>query len=127
MTCCGKSRAVLHKGKNIAAGFANLAAGKKYEFTDGRIRTCWTCEMQTWLSGSEYTKWLLVHGVKVIANFTELEKLPMLPKYDQSPKRRNLYCRLCKCFVPAKARVTEEKCPLDKWDNRETANGRKQM
>jgi hypothetical protein len=28
---------------------------------------------------------------------------------------RTLWCKICKCFVPAKARVQEEKCPLDKW------------
>lgn len=28
---------------------------------------------------------------------------------------RRLFCGKCKCFVPAKARVKDEKCPLDKW------------
>jgi len=28
---------------------------------------------------------------------------------------RSLWCRLCKCYIPAKARVEDEKCPLDKW------------
>jgi hypothetical protein len=28
---------------------------------------------------------------------------------------RSLWCRICKCFVPAKARVKEEMCPLGKW------------
>lgn len=31
--------------------------------------------------------------------------------------RRSLWCSICKCYIPAKARVAEEKCPLDKWDN----------
>ncbi len=26
-----------------------------------------------------------------------------------------LWCSICKCFIPAKARVENEKCPLDKW------------
>jgi len=26
-----------------------------------------------------------------------------------------LFCSICKCFVPAKAMVKNEKCPLDKW------------
>lgn len=28
---------------------------------------------------------------------------------------RTLWCRICKCFVPAKARVKEEKCPKGFW------------
>ncbi len=115
MNCCGKAKAVLHKGKNIVVGYANYAVGKEYEFTDSRIRTCWTCDMQTWMSGIEYDLWLLQHGIEVVTSFTQLEKLPMLPKYEQSSRRRRLYCRLCKCFIPGKARVTEEKCPLGKW------------
>lgn len=28
---------------------------------------------------------------------------------------RTLWCSMCKCFVPAKARVENETCPLTKW------------
>ena len=28
---------------------------------------------------------------------------------------RSLWCSICKCFIPAKARVKDEKCPLGKW------------
>ena len=31
---------------------------------------------------------------------------------------RKLFCGECKCFVPAKARVKDELCPLDKWPER---------
>lgn len=30
---------------------------------------------------------------------------------------RRLFCSICKCFIPAKARVENEKCPLDKWSS----------
>ena len=30
---------------------------------------------------------------------------------------RALFCSICKCFVPAKARVEGAKCPLGKWEN----------
>lgn len=30
---------------------------------------------------------------------------------------RTLWCSLCKCFVPAKARVKDEHCKLGKWEN----------
>ena len=94
MSCCGKAKAVVGKGVNIAVGYINLATGKKYEFTDDRIRICWGCEMQTWMGGGEYAAWLLNNGIEVITNFTELEKLPMLPKYELDSRRRRLYCRL---------------------------------
>ncbi len=29
--------------------------------------------------------------------------------------KRTLWCRLCKCYVQAKARVEDEICPLDRW------------
>jgi len=28
---------------------------------------------------------------------------------------RSLWCSICKCHVPAKARIKEENCPLGKW------------
>jgi hypothetical protein len=75
MGCCGKAA---KKIGNIAVGWANLARGIKYEFTDDRIRACQKCEKAYW-------------------------------------KGRNLWCKKCLCFVPAKARVESEKCPLGKW------------
>lgn len=114
MGCCGET---IQTAKNIAVGFTNYARGKKYVFTNDRIRKCWTCDEQTWMSKREYAVWLQRNGIKVLRNFAQLEKLPKLPKYEQSPTqgRTNLYCRICKCFIPAKARVEDEKCPIGKW------------
>lgn len=108
MGCCGKIR-------NIATGYTNLALGKKYKFTDNRIRICQKCEEQTWMSKTEYAAWLLSYGVDIIKNFSDLKKLPRLPKHKQIRNRRNIFCRICKCFIPAKARVEDEQCPLKKW------------
>ena len=30
---------------------------------------------------------------------------------------RKLFCKECNCFIPAKARVPDEKCPLNKWES----------
>lgn len=76
MGCCGEKTLV--KVVNIVKGYASLAVGKKYEFTDGRIRTCQKCDRNYWIG-------------------------------------RSLWCSICKCFIPAKARVADERCPLDKW------------
>ena len=122
MGCCGKT---IEKVKNIAVGHTSLAVENatgiealKYKHTDDRIRACWTCTYQTWMSRTEYTAWLVKHGIEVLTNFTQLEELPMLPKYKQSNKRRNLYCRICKCFIPAKARVKEMNCPKNVWEDK---------
>jgi hypothetical protein len=118
MTCCGGK--VVGQAVAIAKGNLRLATDtigltKPYEFTDKRIRICRICEQGTWLTMAEYATWLKEHGLEVVKNFTDLEKLPPLPKYELDNKRRNLFCRLCKCYIPAKARVADMKCPLDKW------------
>ena len=118
MSCCGK------KVKNIARGYTSLAVEKvtgkevlKYARTGERIAICRGCEFQTWMTKLEYAKWLVDHGIDVVEKFEDLTQLPMLPKYPLDKKRRNIYCRLCKCFIPAKARVEDERCPKNKWKN----------
>ena len=76
MSCCGKT---IKTAKNIVQGYGNLAIGKKYEFTDSRVRTCQKCEKKYWLG-------------------------------------RLLFCSICKCAIPAKARAEENTCPLKKWE-----------
>jgi hypothetical protein len=29
--------------------------------------------------------------------------------------KKMLWCSICKCYIPAKARVENEKCPIEKW------------
>lgn len=81
MSCCGKAKSVAGKVKNVTLGVTRYITGKKYEFTDNRIRTCQKCEKNYWI-------------------------------------KRTLWCSICKCFVPAKARVESEHCPLKKWENK---------
>ncbi len=75
MGCCGAK-----KVQQIATGYINLARGKKYEFTDDRIRACQECEFNYWIS-------------------------------------KKLFCSICKCFIPAKARVKENTCPKNLWSS----------
>ena len=79
-----------------------------------RKQICRDCDESTWLTAGEYMLWLKDHGFEVIQNLDDLTVLEKLPKseYGQSKK---LFCRLCKCWLPAKAAVKDEKCPLDKW------------
>lgn len=116
--CAGCGKTI----KNIIQGSVSYAIEKttglevaKYEHTDDRIRECHKCDEQTWMTKGEYAKWLKANGIEVLKNLDDLTALAKLPKYAQDPTRRNLYCRLCKCFIPAKARIAEMKCPLAKW------------
>ena len=82
MGCCNKAKKLTAKARNIVKGYTALIVGKKYEFTDGRVRKCQQCA-----------------------------------KDDDGGYRlgRTLWCSVCKCLIPAKARVEEEKCPKGKW------------
>jgi hypothetical protein len=82
MTCCGKTiKSALETGSQIAEGYTNLAKGKKYEFTDSRIRACRECDKNYWII-------------------------------------RRLFCSICKCYIPAKARAKDAECPLDRWPDK---------
>jgi hypothetical protein len=118
VSCCGGK--VVEKGIAIATGYGRLATDtigltEPYEWADSRIAVCRTCEQGTWMTMGEYAVWLKANGVEVVKHFTELEKLPPLPKYELDGKRRNLFCMLCKCYTPAKSRVANEYCLLGKW------------
>jgi len=44
--------------------------------------------------------------------------------YFKKERILRLFCAECKCFIPAKARVKEAECPLDKWpDKKGIING----
>ena len=32
--------------------------------------------------------------------------------------KKTLWCSICKCYIPAKANVENEKCPLGKWERK---------
>ena len=49
MSCCGRGKKITNKGKNIIKGFTALATGKKYEFTDSRIKICRNCKDNYWI------------------------------------------------------------------------------
>lgn len=90
MTCCGKTKSVLKKSKHIAIGYTNLVRGKKFEYTDRRIRVCQKCDWSYWIHRNLFCKlWLRRFGRTIWPD----------------PK----------AFVPARARVENEKCPKNNW------------
>lgn len=119
MGCCGgKIKAVtgIVRGNvgHIADKFFKLPI-KKCPDTDHRTRICQQCEKSTWMTFAEFLDWLKKHGIKkVIQHIDELETLPELPKQEYK-KGTKLFCMICKCFIPAKARDKKNICELNKW------------
>lgn len=134
MGCCGDNGdGAIKQTIDIARGSVRLTTDKigitkKYKFTDSRIRICQKCDESTWMTGLEYKLWLVNNGIEVLENYNQLEKLPKLPKHEIDNRRRNIYCRICKCYVPRRACLEEQICHYpegDKWDLNRLENDRK--
>ena len=81
-----------------------LLPKEKYTFANERLAICRKCEESTWLCILEYLYAIRTFPPKV------LSKKP----YTKNSK---LFCRICKCWLPAKTYVKTEQCPLNKWSN----------
>lgn len=129
MTCCGGKikRAVntvsagVEKAAAIVKGNAlhtfdglYLLPKEKYAFADTRLATCRVCDKSTWMTRQEYASWLWEHKIEVIRHIEDLSVLPELPKQEYR-KGRLLFCRVCKCWLPAKTFVKDKKCPNGLW------------
>lgn len=117
MTCCGKIKTV----SQIAQGNINLLAEKvfhldslRHEQGEARQRICLNCEYQTWLTRMEYLVWLSTNAMGVLKNIEDLSILPPLPKCENGQGKK-LFCQLCRCWIPAKTRTHDAKCPIGKW------------
>lgn len=120
--CCGdkikKAVTIAQGNVNLAVDTARVLIGKpseRYHLAEVRKTICRNCEKHTWMYETDYLKWLFSHGIEVVKNFEDLTVLPELPKQEYA-KGMKLYCMLCKCRLPAKAEVENEKCPLKKWE-----------
>jgi len=126
MSCCGKK---LKKAASIATGYSLMAVNKllhlpgdKYAFADRRLDTCRGCEHHTWLTVADYKDWLTANGglARFTTEIARLDQWPLLPQQDYA-KGRKLFCRVCKCWLPAKAYVAGEQCPTGLWmDDKES-------
>jgi len=119
MACCGNKKKTGAKAGNIIKGYSRLAidellrlSEEKCEMTYVRINMCRGCEDNTWLSAMRFAAWVSLHAAS--QKTLDLDKLPALPK-EPKGKGKKLFCRICKCFVPAKVRAADEKCPKGRW------------
>ncbi|HBG25631.1 MAG: hypothetical protein A2Y10_01260 [Planctomycetes bacterium GWF2_41_51] len=124
MSCCGgKIKQELgiipkvRKIKNIAEGFAKLAAsraGIDFKYAKERFAVCQSCENITWLKDVEFATWLNENKIEVLKNLESLETLSDLPIKPHRALTRK-YCLKCKCNIMAKIHSKEEKCTEEKW------------
>jgi hypothetical protein len=118
MSCCNKTM------KNIVNGMFLASISKLMHLPNttskwsiARLTQCQNCTESTWISISQYIWFLNNNGiVNVIKNLDDLSALPPIPKQNYKPGAK-LFCSICKCWIPAKVRVQDEKCPLNKWIN----------
>lgn len=118
MACCietSKKVFAIITGTALA-GFGGhfLLPEEKSQISRLRLAVCRQCESSTWLKITDYAGWLKGDGIEVVKNIADLSVLPMLDKKDYQP-RAKLFCRICKCWLPAKTYVKNEQCPLNKW------------
>ena len=90
----------------------------KSDHYTGRLAICRKCEFHTWLTWAEFYRYINDNGglMKFIKDIASLETWPLLPKQDYASGRK-LFCRVCKCFLMAKAACDDEMCPREKWNN----------
>jgi hypothetical protein len=121
MSCCGQKDGVIGTLKTIASGYARktlhdpfMVRGKVSEQADQRMAICKSCEYQTWMKKADYLKWLASHGIEVLEHLDRLSELPLLEKVEYQ-QGRSLFCRDCKCWLPAKVYAPDAACPQGRW------------
>ena len=122
MACgCGKKvKAVM----NIVEGNVKLLEEKVRQmvgdeteyvpYVAQRLERCLGCGQLTWMTVGEYAGFLMANAVDVVKEFGELEKLPNMTRFEKHDGA-GMYCRRCKCYLPAKARVKDMECPMGRW------------
>jgi hypothetical protein len=117
MSCCGK----IAKIAAVATGTSMVAVDRlfwlpeeKSERAIERQDSCRECDNSTWMTESEYYKWIVANGgiKKFLSEIEDLTQWVLLPK-QQYGKKRKLFCRICKCWLPAKSYLKSETCPVN--------------
>jgi hypothetical protein len=117
--CCGKIAKVARIAEGNFLHLMNkmqMLPEKTCAGSNARLDECRRCDNQTWLTWDEFWEWVDENGgkKKFFAEIDGLETWPLLPDNKYKPGLK-LFCRICKCWLPAKSYVKEEMCPLAKW------------
>lgn len=122
--CCGTIIQIGKKTLAIAEGNIFLSVDSFLRLPDqrnpqarSRLAICRACEQHTYLTVTQYAMWMADNGgpVKFAAEIGNLNQWPLLPKQDYT-KGGKLFCRICKCWIPAKSHREKETCPIGLWD-----------
>ncbi|HRS71424.1 MAG: hypothetical protein OEV87_01235 [Phycisphaerae bacterium] len=121
MGCCGKIKKVVSIATGnlaIVLDAINLLPAEKYLYHSVRLRACRGCEYHTYLTEEEYLEWIEKNGglAKFVAEIDTLDQWPPLPIEQNEQPGAKLFCSLCKCWLPAKAYVKKENCPVQNPD-----------
>lgn len=121
MGCCGKQSGSVRTVKQIVSGHTHrlfdhifMVRGQRYQRAHKREAVCRRCDQATWLRKRDYLKWLAANGIDIANHLDDLTSLPPLDKHDYEPGR-SLFCRICKCWIPAKCYSPDAVCPLGRW------------
>ena len=117
MGCCGKIKkmvSVAQGNLSVVLDAINLLPTEKYLYHSVRLRACRACEHHTFLTEHQYLEWIEKNGglAKFVAEIDTLDQWPPLPIENDEQPGAKLFCSLCKCWLPAKAYVKQEKCPI---------------
>jgi hypothetical protein len=88
MSCCGKVKKVIEKSLHIAQAYTSLAVEN--------------------ISGKEVMKYERTEERIEICRKCEFK--------NWKNNNRSLWCKLCGCYVPGKARIENENCPKGLWE-----------
>lgn len=124
MGCCGGHHGKLQAARTIVSGHANrlfdrvfIVRGRRYAQAQAREAICRQCDQATWLTKADYLAYLAAHGPEVLRHLDDLTALEPLAAQPYAPGR-SLFCRLCKCWIPAKCYAAEADCPMGRWPRR---------
>jgi hypothetical protein len=113
----GRVLILAHVKELLEQNADNLLPAEQFAYHSVRLRACRGCEHHTYLTERQFLDWINEHGglTKFIAEIDTLDQWPPLPIEQEQPGAK-LFCSLCKCWLPAKAYVKNEKCPIGNPD-----------
>lgn len=117
MSCCLGHLSRILKGFSIVIleQLFRMPADKASQAIQ-RKTICRECDHHTWLSLMEMIAYLKKHQINQVKDLERLENLEPLPIREKEHDKDRLFCAVCKCWIPAKAAVKDENCPLKKWN-----------
>jgi hypothetical protein len=121
MGCCGQEKitTMIHIAQGVAMATLDSVftlPKDRYSYVNDRLNICSTCPKITFMHKSEYLEWLRQNKIEVLKHIEDLSVLPEL-EIQQFEVGKTFFCAICKCWLPAKAYVKDEQCPLKNWSD----------